>query len=92
MHEFKKVKEESSRLTLSPSYTGSKDLTGHSCTHLGSWRTLLQLPRFPRRISPSHGCRTSAPGFGPSPRESVTGPEISHLIKKKGGERKKKGK
>lgn len=70
----------------SPSYTGSKVLTGHSCTHLGSWRTLLQLPRFLRHISPSYGCRTSARGFGLTPRESVTGPEISHLIKVKQSE------
>lgn len=70
-------------MPLSPSYTGSKFLTGHSCTHLGSWRTLLRLPRFPRRISPSHGCRASAPDFGLSPRGSVTDPETSHLIKRK---------
>lgn len=84
MYGFKKRRVES--VSHSPSYTGSKVLTGHSCTHLGSWRTLLQLPRFLRRISPSYGCRTSALGSGLTPRESVTGPEISHLIKVKQSE------
>lgn len=78
----KENKRRVSFVSLFPSYTGSKVLTGHSCTHLGSWRILLQLPQFPRHISPSHGCRTSTPHFGPSLRESVTGLDISHLIKK----------
>lgn len=80
--QVKESKRSVSSVSLSPSYTGSKVLTGHSCTHLGSWRKLLQLPWFPRHISPSHGCRTSAPGFGLNPRESAKGLETSHLIKK----------